>query len=363
MAKIEVSGIRRMFDLAATLRDPIDLSLGQPDFQPPLALREALRRCVENGYHRYTPTQGAAELRDRLIDWWERQHGPAPAGSRAVVTVGATGALFLACAVLLDEGDEVLLPDPYFVLYTQIANFCGATPVLIDTYPTSFRLTPELIERRITPRTRCLIFNNPVNPTGIAYRPDEVRAIAATAKKHDLLVISDEVYDSFCYDFPHESLLRHHENTVLVGAFSKTFGIPGWRLGYAIGPAEIIEKMIVLQQFSYVCAPAPLQRAVAAVLDLNPSEWIVDSYRRKRDLVWKMLGERFELVKPQGAFYAFPRAPGNDADAFLARALQHNLLLVPGKTGSARNTHFRISYAQPDHKLARALELLCNLAR
>jgi aspartate aminotransferase/aminotransferase len=363
MNKVEVSGIRRMFDLVNGIKHPIDFSLGQPDFDVPEPIREAAKRAIDAGHNRYTSTQGTAALQEKLLSWAHKKYKISRKDDRAMVTVGATGGLFLACMVLVDEGDEVLIPDPYFVLYGHLVNVCGGVPVYVDTYATDFRLTPELIEKHCRPRTRMLIFNNPVNPTGIAYTADEVKKICRAARKHDLMIVSDEVYSSFCYDFAYDSALAHHDNALLVGAFSKTFGIPGWRVGYSIGPSEIIEKMNTLQQFTYVCAPSSAQQAMIPALEMNPSDWIAKPYRRKRDLAYDMLKDSFEVVKPQGAFYIWPKAPAGEADVFVQRALEQKVVIVPGKTCSRRNTHFRLSYAVNDETLTRGLEILRRLAR
>lgn len=361
--KVEVSGIRRMFELAQSIKDPIDLSLGQPDFEPPEEFKRAARKAIDEGMFRYTVTQGLPELHEKLFAYFRRKYGYKRNNDAALITVGATGGLFLACFALVDEGDEVLIPDPYFVLYCHLVNVCGGTPVLVDTYDSGFRITPELLEQHATPNTRLLIFNNPVNPTGVAYRPEEVRAIAAWAKKRGIVVIADEVYNHFSYDFPHETFLNHYDNTVLVSAFSKTYGIPGWRLGYVIGPREIVNQMCVLQQFSYVCAPTIAQKAIAACLDVDMQPRILDAYRKKRDLIYEGLKDCYDLVKPQGAFYAFPRVPNHDADEFIRRALRNRLVVVPGKTGSSRNTHFRISFAASNETLQRGIEVLRKLAK
>jgi aspartate aminotransferase/aminotransferase len=363
MDKIEVSGIRRMFDLVNGIKNPIDFSLGQPDFDVPESVREAAKRAIDGGNNRYTGTQGMAALQEKVLKHFQKKYKLARKGDKTLITAGATGGLFLASMVLIDEGDEVLIPDPYFVLYGHLVNVCHGKPVFLDTYPTQFRVTPELIEKHITQRTKLLFLNNPVNPTGIAYTRDEIRAICAVAKKHDLMILSDEVYDAFCYDFPFESTLAHCDNALLVGAFSKTYGLPGWRVGYTIGPADIIDKMTMLQQFTYVCASSVGQQAMMHGLDLDPDQWISKSYKKKRDLAYSMLKDAFEVVKPQGAFYIYPKAPGGDAESFVKKALDHKVIIVPGKTCSSRNSHFRLSYAVQDDVLAKGLEILRQLAR
>jgi aspartate/methionine/tyrosine aminotransferase len=362
MDKVEVSGIRRMFDLARSIRDPYDFSLGQPDFDVPPEVKAAATRAIADGANRYTPSQGLEEARQAVAASLRRRAGFSVDASNVVITAGSTGGLFLAHMCLVDDDEEVLIPDPYFVLYPHLVNLSRGRPVFIDTYATRFRLTPELLERHITPRSRLLVFNNPVNPTGIAYTADEVRAIAAVARRHDLIVVADEVYDRFQYDFAHESFYPHHPHTILVGALSKTFAMTGWRLGYAVAPAPIVEKMIVLQQFTYVCAPSVAQKVVSAALALDVGRSTTEAYRRKRDLTVETLRGAFEFETPQGAFYVFPRAPDSDAGAFVKRALERGVIVVPGSTGSQRSSHFRVSFAMEDKRLVKGLQILRELA-
>ena len=360
MDKIELSGIRRIFDLVQGMTDAVDLSLGQPHFDPPKAVREAAKAAIDKGHNRYTVTQGIAPLREKLAGAVAKHFGLKDAP--ILVTNGTAGGLFLSLAVLVEEGDEVLVPDPCFGLYRHLVHFFGGTPVMVDTYP-EFRLTPGHIERAATKKTRWMIFNNPVNPTGIAYRKDEVEAIAAVCRKKGIFVISDEIYDAFSFDYAHSSLPRlMPEQSLLLAGFSKTYGIPGWRLGYAAGPAEIVDKMTMLSQFTYVCAPAPLQVGAVAALDVDMSKEI-SAYRRKRDLVYEGLKDRYDVVKPQGAFYLFPKCPWGTDQEFVKKAIASKLLVVPGSACSMRGTHFRISFAAEDAELKRGVGILNRIAR
>jgi aspartate aminotransferase/aminotransferase len=207
------------------------------------------------------------------------------------------------------------------------------------------------------------MFNNPVNPTGVAYTQEEIRMIAEIARAHKLVVISDEVYDSFVYDRPHECMMKYYpEKTILVGGFSKTYAMPGWRIGYVAGPQEALNKMETLQQFTYVCANAPSQRACVRALDCDISKHIED-YRRKRDMAYSMMKDHFECVRPEGAFYIFPRCPNGSAQEFSRKAIEKGVLIVPGDACSTVDTHFRLSYAAPDARLKRGIEILIELSK
>jgi aspartate aminotransferase/aminotransferase len=359
MDKIEISGIRRIFDLVQGMPDAADFSLGQPDFPPPDAIQKAAVEAIRNGQNKYTVTQGMPALVERIKADLGRTSGLRDGG--AIVTAGSAGGLFLTLGVLLEEGEEVVIPDPYFVLYKHLVNFFGGKPVILDTYP-DFRIKPDKLDALITPKTRAVLFNNPVNPTGIAYTRDEVAAIAAVARKRGVQLISDEIYDAFSYDFAHECALKHDPGAILIGGFSKKYGVTGWRLGFAAGPRDIVDKMAMLQQFTFVCAPSTAQAAALAAFDVDMKP-VIDRYRRKRDLVVQGLRDRYEIVAPQGAFYVFPTCPWGTDDEFVRRAIESKCLVVPGSACSERKTHFRISYAQSDEVLKRGIDALNQIAR
>jgi aspartate aminotransferase/aminotransferase len=355
---IDASGIRRVFDLAANLTDPVDLSIGQPNHDVPESVKESLVRAVHAGCNRYTPTQGLPDLVEALT---ERVTRSVPGESKAlIVTSGVSGGLFLALAATVQPGVEVAMADPYFVIYEQVVSFFGGTPVPVDTYP-DFRLTAERIEPHLTDRTRLLIIGSPANPTGSVSTAAELEQIADLARRRDLLVISDEIYQVFAYDGRPASIASLLDPTLLLGGFSKSHAAPGWRIGYAFGPAGLIAEMAKLQQYSFVCAPAPVQVAVLENLDLETS-CVTDAYRHKRDLVCDGLEERFDLTRPGGAFYVFPRVPWGTDIEFVEAAIRNNLLIIPGSVFSRRNTHIRISYAADDLTLEAGVEILNRLA-
>ena len=363
---VDASGIRKVFDLAAKMKDPINLSIGLPDFDVPEVAKSAAIDAIRSGQNRYTPTQGIEPLRTRLRADLSKEIGRDI--GEVLITSGVSGGLFLAILAVIDPGDEAIFLDPYFVMYKHLLTMAGGKSVIIDSYP-DFRFPVERVEQAITRRTKMLILNSPSNPTGVVMSGAEVRAAVEIAKKHDLLLLSDEIYEPFLYDSilsPQSSILpspaKLYEKTIILRGFSKSHAMTGWRIGYAAGPAEIIAQMTKLQQYTFVCAPSPLQHAALKALDV-PMTDAVAAYRRKRDIVYEGLRGKFELVKPAGAFYIFPKAPaGQTASEFVARAIENNVLIIPGNVFSERDTHFRISYATTDEKLQKGCEILGELA-
>jgi aspartate aminotransferase/aminotransferase len=361
MALLDASGIRKVFDLAAKMTDPINLSIGQPDFDVPQSVKDAAVAAIAAGQNKYTQTQGAAELRSAIAGQCRREFDWSDAEARPyLVTSGVSGGLVLAIQTLVNPGDEVVFVDPYFVMYSHLVNLAGGVPVPVDTYE-SFRPDINRLADAIGDKTRMLILNSPANPTGVVYTEAELRDIAELAARRDLLIVSDEIYNLFCYDQPFVSMASIYENTLLLRGFSKSYAMTGWRIGWATGPAEILEQMTMLQQYTFVCAPSMAQAGAITALQANMSEQVA-AYRRKRDMVADALGEKFGLVKPGGAFYAFVPAPGRDATAFVTRAIENNVLIIPGSVFSERDTHFRLSYATSDDKLQAGLDILRNLA-
>ncbi len=361
-ASVDASGIRKVFDLAAKMADPINLSIGLPDYDVPPAAKQAAIDAIASGNNRYTQTQGIAPLREAL-----RKQLSAEIGrdcGEVLITSGVSGALFLAILATINPGDEAVFLDPYFVMYKHLLTVAGGRSVPVNSYP-DFRFPADRVEAAITPRTKLLILNSPANPTGFVMSESDVRAAVEIARKHDLLLISDEIYEAFLYDAPAGSGLptpaKLYDRTVILRGFSKSHAMTGWRLGYAAGPAEVIAEMTKLQQYTYVCAPSPLQYAALAVVD-SPMTEAVAAYRRKRDIAYEVLSRKFEVVRPGGAFYIFPKVPdGITATEFCTRAIENNVLVIPGNVFSERDTHFRISYATTDERLRQGCEILCGL--
>lgn len=358
MRHIDASGIRKAFDLAKAMKDPINLSIGLPDFDCSEPVKAAAIEAIRSGHNQYTVTQGIPDLRNKIQAEVDAQFGHAD--RQVLITSGTAGGFLLALCVLVDPGDEVIIFDPYFVMYRHQATLAGGTSVFIDTYP-DFRIRPEVVAAAMTPRTKCVIVNSPANPTGVVASAEEMRALAELCRERDVVLISDEVYRAFCYDSSFATPATWNDEVLVVDGFSKAHGMTGWRLGFAHGPSRIIQEMAKLQQFSFVCAPSTAQYGgvVAMDEDLTPR---LDAYRRKRDLVVSALDGLYELAFPEGAFYAFPRAPWGNATEFVAEAIRRNLLIIPGNVFSRHDTHFRISYAAADETLKRGLDVLRDLA-
>jgi aspartate aminotransferase/aminotransferase len=359
MSRIEGSGIRKIFELARTIPDPVNLSIGQPHFPVPRPIKDALHSAVERDQNGYTITQGIPTLRERLQ---KEVNQRLPGQSRdVVVTSGTSGGLFLALMSCINPGEEVILFDPYFVSYPHLVTLTGGVARIVNTYPT-FQIDVNRVREAITPKTKAILFSSPSNPTGVCLSEQTLRDLAALAKEKNLLLISDEIYRNFWYDGPFRSVSEFHPETLVVDGFGKTYGITGWRLGFAHGPSEIISEMAKLQQFTFVCAPSIVQEAAIAACDFDTSE-IVRDYREKRDRIVQGLKDRYEFVTPGGAFYLFPRSPRGSATEFVTEAISQSLLIIPGVAFGPNDSHFRVSFATDDRTLERGIEILNRLAK
>ena len=353
------SGIRKVFDLAAKMKDPINLSIGQPDFDVPEEIKTACIDAIKSGKNSYALTQGMPVLREKLQKRIDAEYGH---GNRRVfVSSGTSGGLALAMLSLVNPGDEVIVFDPYFVMYTSLTQLAGGKPVIIDTYP-DFRIDLAKVAAAITPRTKMILLNSPANPTGVIASEAEIRGLAKLAAEKNIVLLSDEIYRSFCYDEPFVSPATFNDQTLVIDGFSKSHGMTGWRLGFVHGPAEVIDTMVKLQQYTFVCAPQPVQWAGAVAMDVDMSHYVTE-YKRKRDLIVDGLSDLYEITKPGGAFYVFPKAPWGTGGDFVAEAIKHNLLIIPGNIFSSRDTHFRISYAASEETIQRGIEVLRKMAK
>lgn len=358
---IDSSGIRKVFALAGKMKDPVNFSIGQPDFDVPDELKEAAIKAITKGQNKYSQTAGDEILTAKIAETVKEEFGWSNPG--VLVTSGVSGGLLLAFMAMINPGDEVIIPDPYFVIYKHVIHMLGGRCVFIDTYP-DFGLHVEKIAQAITNRTKLIIVNSPCNPTGVVFPVEEIKELAKVAAKNDIVVMTDEIYDKFSYDEKPVSIAKFYEKSLVLKGFSKSYAMTGWRLGYAAvheSLKHLIEEMIKIQQYTFVCAPRPFQDAALVAIDYDMDSF-VQKYKKKRDMLYEGLKDKFEIVKPGGAFYAFVKAPGMSGTDFVKKAIASNILVIPGNVFSEKDTHFRISYATTDEKIEQGVKVLCSLA-
>jgi len=368
---VKPSGIRRFFDIVNEMDNVISLSVGEPDFQTPWHVREAGIRSLEKGRTWYTPNRGFKELRQEITNFYKRKYNiKYDPLTEVVVTVGGSEAIDITIRCMAGRGDEVLIPQPSFVCYEPLTLMAGATPVIIETKAEdNFRLTAQQLEEKITERTKLLILPFPNNPTGAIMERADLEAIAEVIRKHDLMVLSDEIYSELTYNGKkHVSIAEidgMRERTVVINGFSKAYAMTGWRLGYALGPAEIIAMVTKLHQYCIMSAPTTAQYAAIEALKNGDSdiEMMRDQYDMRRRLVVGSLNKMgLTTFTPEGAFYAFPciRSTGLSSEEFCTRLLQaKHVALVPGSAfGESGEGYARLSYSYSIKHLNEALRLI-----
>ncbi len=372
---IPPSGIRRFFDIAATMEDVISLGIGEPDFTTPAPIVEAGIAALQRGATHYTSNSGLIELRQAIAAHVQKLYGLSyDPGQEVLVTVGVSEALYVAMAALLDPGDEVVLAEPCFVAYEPTAMMVGAKPVTVATTPeTGFQLTAEMIEAAITPKTKALFLASPNNPTGAVINRERLNAIAALATQHNLVVISDEIYDRLVYGVEHvcfASLPGMRERTVVLQGFSKAYAMTGWRVGYTMGPKTLLAQIRKLHQYLIMSAPTVSQWAASKALEVGEpfvQEMHAHYERRRRLVVDSLNAMGLACIEPQGAFYAFPNIEntGLDDNVFAERLLQEeHVAVIPGRVFGASGVGFvRVSYATAYEKLEIALERIARFVQ
>ncbi len=368
---IDSSGIRKVFDLGTKMQDPINLSIGQPDFPVSEAMKEAAIAAIRENKNGYTVTQGIPQLLAAVRQRLEHDFGAGWSTTNenlsAVITSGTSGGILLALMSLLDSGDEFISPDPYFVMYPQVGKLLSAHCVLCDTYP-DFRMTAARVEPLITERTKAVLLNSPSNPCGTVLTAKEIGELVQLCERRGVLLISDEIYDEFCFNDAREngscpSPGRISNNCLIIRGFGKTHGCTGWRLGYAAGPTPLIQEMAKLQQSTFVCAPSPLQWGVVPSFQEDLSS-VLKEYEGRRQMVLDAFSGVANVARPGGAFYAFVEVPPQlnlSASHFVEQAIAKRVLIIPGSVFSHRDTHFRLSFAAARPKLAEGLGILREL--
>ncbi|SDM54314.1 aminotransferase [Fictibacillus solisalsi] len=365
---IQPSGIRRFFDLASSMENVISLGVGEPDFVTPWNVIEASYHSLEQGYTAYTANAGLFELRKEISRYMRRRFGVTyNAENEMVVTVGASQAIDIALRAVVNPGEEVIVVEPSFVSYAPTVTLAGGVPVPVHTYSQNeFKLQPEHIEEAVTEKTKAILLCSPNNPTGTVLSKADLLKIAEVVEKHDLLVISDEIYAELTYDEPYTSFPsvgNMRERTILISGFSKAFAMTGWRLGFACGPKDIQQAMLKIHQYTMMCAPTMAQHAALEAL-VNGQKDVIrmkESYRQRRSLVTHALEEMgLSCHTPGGAFYVFPsiKSTGLSSEEFAEQLLmKEQVAVVPGSVfGESGEGHIRCSYATSISKLEEAMK-------
>lgn len=366
---VKPSGIRKFFDIANEMEDVISLSIGEPDFQTPWHIRDEGIKSLEKGKTWYSPNRGFMELRQEIANYYERRFGiPYDYKNQTLVTVGGSEAIDLAFRTLIQNGDEVIIPEPSFVCYEPLAVMAGGTPVIIRTKnEDNFRLKAKDLEAAITPKSKLLVLPFPNNPTGAIMERADLEEIAEVVLKHDLLVLSDEIYSELTYGGKSHvsiaSLDNMYERTIVINGFSKSYAMTGWRLGYALGPAPIIAQMTKLHQYGIMSAPTTAQYAAIEALRNGDRDVykMRDEYDMRRRLVVDGFNEMgLSCFEPLGAFYVFPciKSTGLTSEEFCTRLIMDkHVAVVPGTAfGECGEGFVRVSYSYSLKHLKIALE-------
>jgi aminotransferase len=370
-SSLQPSGIRKFFDIVQTMPDAISLGVGEPDFITPWGIRDTAIRSIKKGLTQYTGNRGLLELRENICRYIQERFGVHYTPANTIVTVGASEAIDLTLRAICEVGDEILVPEPCYVSYAPSVILSGGVPVAVPcTADNDFILTPERLEKAITPQTKALILAYPNNPTGAIMTKEQLEAIIPVIKKHDLLVIDDEIYAELTYVGKHISIASlgdMAERTVYINGFSKAFAMTGWRIGFVCAPKEIDEAMFKIHQYTIMCAPRVSQHAANSALlegfadDFAVVEEMRAEYnRRGRFLVNAFNALNLPCFQPKGAFYVFPSvaSTGLDGEEFATRLLhEKKVAVVPGGAfGKAGKYHVRCSYATSMAQLTEAID-------
>ncbi|TWE00292.1 aminotransferase [Peribacillus frigoritolerans] len=362
---VQISGIRKFYNMVADIEGTISLTIGQPDFPTPTHIKEAAKQAINNDYTVYTHNAGYLELREAasnyVKDKYNLDYDPA---NEVIVTSGASEGIDIAFRTILIPGNEVILPGPVYPGYEPIIKMCGATPVYADTTKNGFRLTANILEKYITENTRCIVLPYPSNPTGVTLTAEELLDIAELVRGKDIFILADEIYSELVFDQEHVSIATFlKEQTIVLNGLSKSHSMTGWRIGLLFAPAAISQHLLKVHQYNVTCAASISQRAALEALTAGRNDAIPmkTEYARRREYVYSRLqAMKLEIVKPNGAFYFFIKLPeGYDSslDFCLKLVQQEKVAVVPGDAFSPLGEgYFRISYAYSMETLEKALD-------
>jgi aminotransferase len=375
VANLKPSGIRKFFDIVATMKDVISLGIGEPDFDTPERILQAGIQSLQRGETHYTSNAGKIEVREAIAEYLNKRYEVVyDPGSEIVITVGVSEALYLALTALLDPGEEVIISTPCFVAYQAEVILAGGVPVEVPTWEEdTFQIRPDTIEAAITPRTKAILIGYPNNPTGAVASRQNLLQLQEIAERHDLIVISDELYDQLIYGASHvcfAALPGAWKRTILLGGFSKNYAMTGWRIGFASGPAEIIKGLVRIHQYTIMSAPTTAQSGALEALTSGQEyvDQMVAEYNRRRQLIVGGLNQLgLPTIEPHGAFYAFPKiaVTSMDDETFAQKLLEEEkVAVVPGSAfGLGGEGFVRCSYATAYEKIEEALQRIERFMR
>lgn len=367
--EIEISGIRKFFNMVADIKDMVQLTIGQPDFPTPDHVKEAGKKAIDNNFTTYTHNAGLLQLREAAANFYRQKYSiDFSAEHETIITAGASEAIDITFRTILEEGCEVILPAPVYVGYEPIIKLCGAIPVYADIRNTQFRMTADLIESLITDKTRCIVLPYPSNPTGVSLNETELKEIAQLVKDKDIFILADEIYSELVYEQKHVSIAQFiKDKTIVINGLSKSHSMTGWRIGMLFAPEYLAKHILKVHQYNVTCATSISQMAALEALThgVNDPEPMKKEYAVRRDYVYNRLTSmNLDVIKPEGAFYFFVKIPHENISSFdfcMELVDKAKLAVVPGSAFSELGEgYFRLSYAYSMDTLKEGLDRLEN---
>ena len=355
---IELSQIRKMFEI--TNPDAINLGIGEPDFNVPENIKQAMKNSIDDNDTHYTPNKGYIELREAIADKFKKDNGIETNPDNIIVTVGASEALYMCAQAFIESGDEVILPNPSFLSYEACIKLSNVKIIPVDCkMEYEFKLKADDVLEKITKNTKAIMLNSPSNPTGAVMEKEDIKAIADLSMDHDFLIISDEIYEKIIYGKKHYSPAKYSDNVITLNGFSKTYAMTGLRIGYLTANEDYTEELLKIHQYNIACASTVSQRGAYEALT-GPQDEVtkmVNEFKNRRDLIVKRLNEMgYETVNAEGAFYVFPKIEDED---FVQKAAEAGVITVPGAAfGSNGQNHVRMSYANSYENIEKAMNIL-----
>ena len=355
---IELSQIRKMFEI--TNPNAINLGIGEPDFNVPENIKQAMKNSIDDNDTHYTPNKGYIELREAIADKFKKDNGIETNPDNIIVTVGASEALYMCAQAFIESGDEVILPNPSFLSYEACVKLADGKIIPVDCkMENEFKLKADDVSEKITKNTKAIMLNSPSNPTGAVMEKEDIKAIADLSMDNDFLIISDEIYEKIIYDKKHYSPAKYSDNVITLHGFSKTYAMTGLRIGYLTANEEYTEELLKIHQYNIACASTVSQRGAYEALT-GPQDEVtkmVNEFKNRRDLIVKRLNEMgYETVNAEGAFYVFPKIEDKE---FVQKAAEAGVITVPGAAfGSNGENHVRMSYANSYENIEKAMNIL-----